>query len=117
MRTHKIYHPIWHAPKEARLTFEVKAEAANKMVVGIDAKVAEIELEGGNDWTPIVLKAADFRNLNGEFLSGWEKVKELSLQAEKILRPGRGSEAKPRKMGGNWKGKAPEFRNLRWMKK
>ena len=27
LRTHKIYHPIWHAPKEARLTFEVKSRS------------------------------------------------------------------------------------------
>jgi hypothetical protein len=39
----------------------------------------------------------------------------LQLDAKITLNPGRGSQAKPLKLGADWKGTAPAFRNLRWV--
>ncbi|MBT3636442.1 MAG: hypothetical protein HN531_05860 [Opitutae bacterium] len=88
---------------------------ANKMTVGIDAFATEVALPGKNEWKSVKLSANDFKDAEGKPLADWNGVKELRLDEAENLRPPRGSKAKPRRLGGQWKGQVPEFRNLRWV--
>jgi hypothetical protein len=115
LSTHKIYHPVWKAPLNAKLSFEVFAEEANRVVVSIDSYATEVVIERGGRFTKFELQSSAFINAEGQALQGWNGIKELRLSEAEILRPGRGSDAEPKKLGGSWKGKAPEFRNLRWV--
>ena len=114
IKTHKIYDPVWAAPKGAKLSFEVRSKLDNKLVVGLDSYVSEINLKGGANWNFVSLTPDDFYNFEGNYLAGWSNLKELRFEAEETLRPGKGSSAKPRKIGAAWKGQEPEFANLRW---
>ena len=87
---------------------------ANKMTVGIDGYATEVALVGKNEWKAVKLSANDFKDAELKPLANWNGVKELRLDESDNLRPPRGSNAKPRRLGGQWKGKGPEFRNLRW---
>ena len=113
--THKIYHPVWKAPLNAKLSFEVFTDQPNRFVVSIDSYATEIAVERGGRFAKVELDCAAFINAEGQALEGWNGIKELRLGESEILRPGRGSDAEPKKLGGSWKGKAPEFRNLRWV--
>ena len=115
LSTHKIYHPVWKAPLNAKLSFEVFAEEANRVVVSIDSYATEVDIERGGRFTKFELQSSAFINAEGQALQGWNGIKELGLSDTEILRPGRGSSRKMTKLGGSWKGKAPEFRNLRWV--
>ena len=115
LSTHKIYHPVWKAPLNAKLSFEVFAEEANRVVVSIDSYATEVVIERGGRFTKFELQSSAFTNAEGQALQGWNGIKELRLSEAEILRPGRGSDAEMTKLGGSWKGKAPEFRNLRWV--
>ena len=115
LSTHKIYHPVWKAPLNAKLSFEVFAEEANRVVVSIDSYATEVVIERGGRFTKFELQSSAFTNAEGHALHGWDGIKELRLSEAEILRPGRGSSRKMTKLGGSWKGKAPEFRNLRWV--
>jgi hypothetical protein len=115
LSTHKIYHPVWKAPLNAKLSFEVFAEEANRVVVSIDSYATEVVIERGGRFTKFELQSSAFINAEGQALQGWNGIKELRLSEAEILRPGRGSSRKMTKLGGSWKGKAPEFRNLRWV--
>ena len=115
VRTHKPYSSVWSPPPKARLCFEVRAQMANKMTVGIDAFATEVALPGQNEWKAVELSANDFKDAELKPLANWKEVKELRLDESDNLRPPRGSKAKPRRLGGQWKGKAPEFRDLRWL--
>ena len=115
LSTHKIYHPVWKAPLNAKLSFEVFAEEANRVVVSIDSYATEVVIERGGRFTKFELQSSAFTNAEGHALQGWNGIKELRLSEAEILRPGRGSDAEMTKLGGSWKGKAPEFRNLRWV--
>jgi len=113
--THKIYHPVWKAPRNAKLSFEVFTDQPNQMVVRIDSYATAIAIERGGRFAKVELDCTAFINAEGQALQGWNGIKELRLGEAEILRPGRGSDAEPKKLGGSWKGKAPEFRNLRWV--
>ena len=117
LKTHKLYDPVWKAPKAAMLGFDVKAERANQMVVGLDAYATEVKVQGKGLWTSIILQCQDFKNAEAQALESWEGCKELQLDAKITLKPSRGSQAKPSKLGAEWKGEAPSFRNLRWVSK
>jgi hypothetical protein len=113
--THKIYHPVWKAPRNAKLSFEVFTDQPNRFVVSIDSYATEIAIERGGRFAKVDLDCKAFINAEGQALQGWNGIKELRLGEADILRPGRGSDAEPKKLGGSWKGKAPKFRNLRWV--
>jgi len=115
IKTHKLYDSIWAAPDGARMVFEVRSERANKLIVGIDGYAAELSLPGKNEWKKIILSPNDFKDAELKPLADWEGIKELRLDEADNLRPPRGSKAKPRRLGAQWQGKAPEFRNLRWV--
>jgi hypothetical protein len=110
-RTHKLYHPQWAAPDGAELMLDVRSKEANKLVVGIDNYAAETELSGGSGWQTITLSLNDFKDAVDVGLTDWKGLKELRLGAEETLK---GSET-TRKLGAQWTGVAPEFRNLRWV--
>ncbi len=108
--THKIYTEEWKAPVGARLSFEVRAEQPNKLAVGLDSSAAEVVLQGGSDWQPVVLEPAKFLNAANEPLKDWSNAKELRLGAKESL----GGKTN-KEVGGNWQGSPPQFRNLRWV--
>ena len=111
--THKIYDPRWRAPAGARLTFEVRSEQPNRLVVGLDRFAAEISLAGGVAWQVVTLSASDFRDAEGGELGGWAGLKELRLGARETMRSKKEGVAAT-VLGGNWQGAEPVFRNLRW---
>ena len=119
-RTHKLYDPKWKAPPGAMLALDVKSEQPNRLVVGLDDYVSEVALAGGSGLQTVTLAAGDFENGDGQKLQGWDGIKELRIGYRESLRlkgPAQakgGQPVKPRLMGAEWKGSAPEFRNLRW---
>ena len=115
IKTHKVYDPVWKAPQGAKLGLEVQADQPNQMILGLDGYATELEIRGGGTWTSILLRCEVFKNAEGQALDSWQGLKELQLDAKITLNPGRGSQAKPLKLGADWKGTAPAFRNLRWV--
>lgn len=117
IKTHKPYSPVWSPPENGRLCFEVRAQMENQLIVGMDGHATELALPGKNQWKAVTLSANDFKDAELKPLANWNGVKELRFDEAETLRPSRGSKAKPRRLGGQWRGKAPEFRNLRWVAK
>jgi hypothetical protein len=115
IKTHKLYDSTWVAPDGAKLCFEVRSQMPNKLTVGIDALGTEVTLPGKNEWKAVKLSANDFKDAELKSLANWKGVKELRFDESDNLRPPRGSKAKARRLGGQWKGQDPEFRNLRWV--
>ncbi len=113
--TNKLYDDRYQAPPGATLHLEVRAEQKNKLVVRLDGFVAECRLNGGNEWQTVELSLNDFQDINGNTLTDWRRVKQLTLSASERLRPNRGDNRKPRVVGGVWRGAPPQFRNLRWV--
>lgn len=111
-RTHKVYDPQYKAPAGARLSIEVRAEQPNKLVIGLDGYAAEVAVRSGSQWQAATLSADDFRNGDEVRLAGWEGIKELRLGARESFRDKKSGKTKI--VGGQWKGAAPEFRNLKW---
>jgi hypothetical protein len=115
IKTHKVYDPVWKAPQGAKLGLEVQADQPNQMILALDGYATEVEIKGGGTWTSILLPCQVFKNVEDQALDSWHGLKELQLDAKITLNPGRGSQAKPLKLGADWKGTAPAFRNLRWV--
>ncbi|MDH3584627.1 MAG: dienelactone hydrolase family protein, partial [Phycisphaerae bacterium] len=112
--THKLYDDSWKAPANATLALKVRSAQANKLVILIDGYAAEVALTGGTQWQDVALAPNDFGNQSGEPLPGWKNIKRLKLTHAEHLRPKRGAKTRPRLVGGHWRGRAPEFRELRW---
>jgi hypothetical protein len=112
--THKLYDETWKAPSGARLSLKVQAAERNKLVVRLDDYAADLQIAGGEQWQEIVLRPDDFRDYAGEALADWSSIRRLTLSPAEHLRPGRGQSGDPRRVGANWKGTPPRFRNLRW---
>jgi cephalosporin-C deacetylase-like acetyl esterase len=112
--THKLNSDLWKAPNGGLLTLDVQAAEQNKLVVLLDDFGAEVQLNGGDNWQQVRLKLVDFQNAAGEPLANWDSVRRLKLSPAEHLRPGRDSSAEPRRLGANWRGVAPKFRDLRW---
>jgi hypothetical protein len=110
--TRKIFDPHYAAPAGARLALAVQSAQANKLVVGVDAYAAEVQLKGGPNGQSVVLSLGDFKNAQGEPLADWTGIKELRLGATETLKAKSGGE--PVKLGGKWQGEKPVFQTLRW---
>ena len=115
IRTNKLYDSTWSAPEGAKMVLEGRSERPNQLVVGIDGYATEVALPGKNEWKVFQLSANDFKDAELKPLPSFSGGKQLRLDESDNLRPSRSSKAKPRRLGGQWKGKAPEFRNLRWL--
>tara|TARA_B110000908_G_scaffold149901_2_gene183522 strand:+ start:13391 stop:15193 length:1803 start_codon:yes stop_codon:yes gene_type:complete len=115
-RTHKVYSPLWKAPVGGSICIDLLAEEANKCVIGIDGYAAEIKHAGGGVWKTITLSLSDFKDANNQALKSWDDIYELRLIAAEHLRSSKGKDRVTRLVGAGWKGKAPQFRNLRWIK-
>jgi hypothetical protein len=113
--THKLYDDKYKGPAGAKLSIDVKSELPNKLVIGLDDHAAEVSLKGGPDWQTVILAAGDFSNGDNAKLAGWEGIRELRLGPRETLKPKKDNKAKATVMGGEWKGAAPEFRNLKWV--
>jgi len=114
VKTHKVYAPTWAAPEGAKLSLDVRFEQANKLVIGLDDHAAEIQLKSSNKWQTITLSPADFQNAAEAPLTNWSEIKELRLGHSETLRDRKLNLTK--RVGAPWKGRKPEFRNLRWLK-
>jgi len=112
--TNKLTCEIWKAPPSATLAIDVQSSEPNQLVVRIDDYLAEVNLNGGNQWQNVELSPSDFRNFDGESMEDWTDIRVLKLSHSEHLRPSRGSEEPPRRLGKNWVGDPPQFRNLRW---
>ncbi len=115
-KTHKVYDDQWKAPAEARLAIEVRAEQANKLVIGIDSHAAEVKLSGGVEWQQIILSLADLHNAAGVAMTGWKGIRELRLGATDTQKEKADGIGRTVKLGTPWRGSNPEFRNLRWIR-
>lgn len=113
--THKLNSEIFEAPTEdAKLVLEVASAKPNKLVVLLGDFAAELDLVGGNALQRLALSPSDFENFSGEPLPDWAQIRRLKLSPAEHLRAPRGTDAKPKKLGGNWKGPDPVFRSLHW---
>ena len=115
VRTNKLYDSTWSAPDGAKLYFEVRSPMANTMTVAIDGYATEVALPGKNEWKAVKLSANEFQNAELKSLTSWKGIKQLRLDESDNLRPPLGSKSKPRLLGRLWHGRAPEFRDLRWL--
>ena len=113
-KTHKLHDPQWAAPEGAKLALDLRSEVANKLVIGIDGYAAVANIASGSAWQTIILSAADFKDASEKPMQDWKGIKELRFTDAEHLRGKKGT--KPRLIGARWKGKDPEFRNLRWVK-
>jgi len=114
-RTHKLYDPKWKAPPGAKLAFEVRSEQANKLIVGLDNAAAVVDLKGGTAWQSVVLDAADFHGASNASIADWKGIRELRLEPKTTLRSNVDGKEHILKLGADWQGAKPEFRNLRWV--
>ena len=112
--THKIADETYAAPEGAALAIDVLAEQSNTLVVVIDGYAAETQLSGGDKWQAVILGPQDFRDAGGGPLGSWKEIKRLKLTPEERLKPKRGGEGSPKRIGRRWNGAKPGFRNLRW---
>jgi glycerophosphoryl diester phosphodiesterase/dienelactone hydrolase len=120
--TRKINDPKWRGRDGYQLSFDVKSEKPNELVVVMTENsfrsyrgkqqdfVAVVGLKGGADVQSVKLTPADFKRMgNGEPLKSWQHVDLLGFRAYHEQRRGSG------RVGSNrWAGSQPEFRNLRW---
>ncbi len=112
--TNKFNSEIWRAPPAATLLLDVQADELNKLVVMLDDFAAEVSVTVRDQWQTLSLRPSDFRNFSGKPLDDWNDVRQLKLSHAEHLRPGRGEDGSPLRLGANWKGSSPKFRNLRW---
>jgi hypothetical protein len=85
------------------------------MIVGLDSYVTEISLTGNNSWQGVKLRVSDFKNIEMKSKNAWSAFRQLRLYDVEQQRPPKGSRIAPRTLGAPWKGRAPEFRYLRWL--
>jgi len=112
--THKIGDETYAAPEGAVLAVDILAEQPNTLVVVVDDYASEVSLRGGDPWQTVVLQPQDLRDAGGDPLDRWKDARRLKLTPEEHLKPKRGSEGNPKRIGKSWSGPEPQFRDLRW---
>ena len=113
--THKLNDPMWKAHEGAALSFEVRADEPNDLVIVIDEYASIVKLTGGSEWQTVQLSPSDFRSYSDTPLTGWQGVRRLTLSSGEFLKPGRGESGERRRIGSSWNGQPPEFRTLQWV--
>ena len=112
--THKIYDPQWQPPSNAQLVFQVRCEQPNDLVVKVDEHAAVVHIDEAERWQDVILARSDFLDFSGNSLTSWENLHELKLSDKVRLKPPRSVTTRPRSIGGEWRGPAPQFRHLAW---
>mgnify|MGYP001166747245 CR=1 FL=1 len=114
IKTNKLYSQAWSPPLKGKLCLGVRSQSENKLTIGLDRFATELALSGGDAWQEFELTVDDFKDVELTPLKSWRGVKQLRLDHSENLRPPRNSKMKPLRLGAEWQGNAPEFRNLRW---
>lgn len=114
--THKLRDSKWAARGASALKLEVKCQDNNQLVMVLDNYAAVVPIEGGEDWRSITLRPEDFESYDSSPLTSWDGIRSLKLTDSEQLRPLPGQPGERRRIGGRWKGPAPEFRNLMWVR-
>ena len=96
------------------MVFEVRANEANGLVIGIDHFAAEVKVEGGKEWQMVELEPSKFKDAEGVALENWQGIKELRYGPKDTLRSKKRGSKNRKTFGGSWKGKQPELGNFRW---
>lgn len=112
--TNKLNSHLYKAPTGARLSLSVRTAETNQLVIRLDDHAAVVQLDGRSTWQEVVLQPAEFQDHDGKALTDWQGVRLLKLSPAEHLRPGRGKSGPPRRLGANWRGAPPKFRDLRW---
>jgi hypothetical protein len=112
--THKVGDETYAAPDGATLAIDILAQEPNTLVILIDEYAAEVPLSGGDQWQTVALEPQEVCNADGDPLGGWQNIRRLKLTPTEHLKPKRGSEGSPKRIGKSWSGSEPRFRNLRW---
>ncbi|MBP90207.1 MAG: hypothetical protein CMJ64_26445 [Planctomycetaceae bacterium] len=121
--TRKINDPKWRGHDGYQLSFDVKIEEPNELVVVLTKNffrayrgkqqdfVSPFVLKGGDDWKTVTLSPSDFVTLDqASPLQSWQHLDLFGFRAYYEQRNG-GS-----KVGSDaWMGPQPQFRNLRWV--
>lgn len=113
-RTHKLNADEWQAPSNATLGLDVLSKQPNLLVIQLDDFATQIQIKGGNKWQTVSLSPAAFHNATGTALSGWKQFGELAFADTVTLESSKDGKNHAATFGADWKGAAPEFRNLRW---
>jgi len=79
VKTNKLNHPMWTAPKDAKLALQVSSVKPNKHVVRIDGFATEIELTGSGETETFLLRKEQFKNASKAPLENWSEASELEL--------------------------------------
>lgn len=112
--TLKLNEDLWRAPAGASLALQIRAAEPNQLVVLIDNHAAEVQLAGGDEWQTVDLAPGDFTNAAGEPLADWTGARLLKLSHAESLRGRHGGRNQSRRLGAEWNGPPPSFRQLHW---
>lgn len=114
---------MWQAPKAGEspvtLTLEVASAEPNTLVVRIDSFATELSLAGANQWETFALFPSDFKNASGVALESWKDLQQLELAPFVSIKSSFDNDGikqtdRLRLGASNWKGAAPEFKQLSW---
>jgi hypothetical protein len=125
--TRKLKDPKWRGPDGAKLSFEIRSETDNELVIvletngwgafasgkpAVDYAVAK-SVAGGPDWQKVVVGLEELVATKPEIntaLADWRTVTQLSIgPSGEVVRNGQ----KQSGSGKPWRG-SREIRNLRW---
>lgn len=119
--TRKVTDPKWRGPDGAKLAITLTMPAANSIsIVTIEnewrsyrgkkcAYICERAISGDAKPQIITLAAADFKDSDGNALTGWSELDQLGLCAQ-FEEKERAKTAEPVK----WSGDPPQFHRLEW---
>jgi dienelactone hydrolase len=125
--TRKLKDPKWRGPDGATLSFEIRCETDNQVVVTVNCNAwgafeegkptvdytAVKQLKGSRDWQTVTISLAELTSTNPKVtipLANWRTVTELSISPSgETMVDG----ARVKSNGKPWRGPR-EIRNLRW---
>lgn len=126
--TRKLKDPKWRGPNNASMSFEIKCESDNQLVLtfnsngwgavipgkpAVDYAVAK-KLSGSPDWQTVSVQLSELAAIDPNVttpLTNWQTVTEFSISPSgTTLKDGK----KVKSDGKPWKG-SREIRNLRWV--
>ena len=68
---------MWNAPDNSKLYLELRAESSNKMIIGLDEFVTELNIHGSNKWQSYTLshQTLKFSNDFQKELERYQRIK------------------------------------------